>query len=632
MSIYDKCDAHLAAALFSNFAGYEFAAKSVSLLIELVNDDLSQAIKQFEVLCNAHNAQWVQAHTLAKSRFLTGNGSLAWLKDLQNQPWIARLALANQLLPNRPERINGVAKIRSVRDIPKSSSKVLLGVVEHGCPFAHEQLLDSHGHTRVLSLWDQDTNSDFEPALSAMPERFGYGAQVDRNQLNKLIGKRTKAEDELQSYQALGYSALEQQFTHGAHTLSLFSGNKLSRSLLQKTYGMTPELHTDRSEKFSAFGDVVFVQLPKRGLLSPSSTGMSRSILDGIRYIVSHAGEQTERVVICIPYGSSLGPHDGTSVIEQALDDLVKFSRRKNLDIRLVFSSGNAANKAVYARTISKLNDRLTVNKTCSQIFWIVPPNLQANTSLEMWFRYPDREIELFVTESTGFKHSVKLSSNAKNTTLALKHQGKQIGVMVLINDLANKQLNVLLQLLPSIADSNGHMTSGRWTIQWQTDPNAPVDAHFYAGWGGRNRGFGQRLFPTKLLAGSVDIDIPEYGSILGTACGQETYVVGGCYGAPSYSRVPYSGGGKPRGGKKARASCLSVTEESFILAGLACSGVRSGSNARSNGTSVAAPIVARMLADNGSLSVMPFRSTTMHSPYGLSESNDTRESPVLIG
>ncbi len=603
MPIYDKCDAPLVAALQCGFAGYEFAGRSVSLLIELTAGDITQAISLFEALCTQHGAQSVQAHTLASSRFLTATGSLAWLQVLQAQPWVSRLALANQLRPARPEP----AKSKPTRAVaeapPPSEGAVLLGVIDHGCPFANQQVLRADGVTRVLCIWDQDTACEFKPALSFVPTQFGYGAQVNRQQLNALMVHRIAADDELQAYQTLGYDALQHPLTHGAHTLSLFAGARLSRSVLEKTYAIAPELNRHAvAEQPSHASDIVFVQLPRRALLSPSATGMSRCILDGVRFILSQASKATQRVVICIPYGSLLGPHDGSSLIEHALDDIVEQARTKGLDVKLVFSSGNSADKPVYARTAETVSNQPAKTAVESRLFWAVPPHLQANTSLDMWCKHPLKEVEIKIIEPGGSSQSVKLSSNAPNCALALTHQGKQVGVLAMVNDAANSQLNVLLQVVPHLTGSSAHILSGRWRIEWHSDSTAPLDAHFYLGWGGRNNGFGQSIFPTRLISGSTDLIIPQQGSILGTACGRETYVVGACSNAPEYKRTTYSGSGKPRGGSKAHVNCLSVSEESPSLPGLACAGVRSSFNARVNGTSVAAPLAARMLADSGAL------------------------------
>jgi hypothetical protein len=601
MLTYDKCDASLIAALHNGFAGYEFSDGSLSLLIELTVGDIPQAISIFEALCTQHGAQWVQAHAQASSRFLTASGSLRWLQALQATPWVSRLALANQLRPARPEPEKSVQARAVSEAAPKSEGAVLLGVIDHGCPFANKQMLRADGSTRVLCIWDQDTASEIKPTLSFVPIRFGYGAQVNRQRLNALMIHRIAAEDELQAYQTLGYDSLKHPLTHGAHTLSLFAGSWLSRSVLEKANTIAPELNRPlASQNPSAAGDIVFVQLPRRALLSPSSTGMSRCILDGVRFILSQASNATQRVVICIPYGSLSGPHDGTSLIEQALDEIVQQARTDGLDVKLVFSSGNSADKPVYARTAETAAKQPTNKVAESRLFWGIPPHLQANTSLDMWFKHPSKAVELKIVEPGGTSHSMTLSSSSLNAALALTHHGKQVGVLAMVNDAANSQLNVLLQVVPHLAGSTAHTISGRWRIEWRSDPAAPLDAHFYLGWGGRNHGFGQRIFPTRLIAGSADLVIPQQGSILGTACGRETYVVGACSNAPAYQRAPYSGSGKPRGGSKEKASCLAVSEESNTLPGLACIGVRSSFNARVNGTSVSAPLAARMLADSG--------------------------------
>jgi hypothetical protein len=69
--------------------------------------------------------------------------------------------------------------------------------------------------------------------------------------------------------------------------------------------------------------DIVFVQFPENGIRDATGVWLKLYVLNGIEYILSFAGPQTERVIINLSYGPTTGPHDGTAVLEMALSALV---------------------------------------------------------------------------------------------------------------------------------------------------------------------------------------------------------------------------------------------------------------------------------------------------------------------
>ena len=69
--------------------------------------------------------------------------------------------------------------------------------------------------------------------------------------------------------------------------------------------------------------DVVFVQFPEIGILDATGVWLKAYVLDGIQYILSLSGPNTESIIINLSYGPTTGPHDGTALLEDALSALV---------------------------------------------------------------------------------------------------------------------------------------------------------------------------------------------------------------------------------------------------------------------------------------------------------------------
>jgi hypothetical protein len=594
-----KCDSFLAAALATNFSGYEFS-DLVELLIEVQSScDVVAAYAHILSVCGKHSASVVSAHLEAESRYLSATGSLAWLEELSALECVSRLALANSLKPSRPLS-KKLAKLafNNEKIIPllEANSEVVLGVIDHGCPFAHAELMFGQ-KPRIQAIWDQDKSPEMLPTYAFTPSQFGYGAVVASQAIQELAVFANKSGD-MHAYEALGYTSLRHAQNHGINTLGLFAGARLTPSIEPRSFGLQVNLGRKvDAKKPAACSPIVFVQLPRINLLAPFSTSMGRSIVDGVRFVLSHVTATTKRVVVCIPYGSQLGPHDGSSVIEKALDEMVKHARKKKIDLKLVFASGNSANQSVYAQ-VEKTVSKKQHGVACEQLCWIAPPHLQAIAVMDIWLKIPTEDVSLILKNPEGVRTELWLKKGYLDQLFIASQAVGSIRVAI---DSSNHQLNIQLQLNPEMAHHNSALLGGRWSFAFMSDDELSLDASIYVSWGGRNRGFGQRMYPTKLLALRPEVKIPSEGAILGTASGRQTYVAGGHKNAPNYVRAPYSCSGESRAAVKKQVTCHSLTEESPMFGGLACVGLRTAASyIRVNGTSVAAPMLARSLADFG--------------------------------
>ena len=125
------------------------------------------------------------------SRYCVAEFSRAYCLALRGDPSLGTMIRRFELqMPVIPQRARP-AKRSSATAPPEAralAGKYLLGVIDSGCPFAHANLRGPLG-TRVINLWDQDQNPAFtqQPANGACPEEFGYGCEVNRGQLNRVI-------------------------------------------------------------------------------------------------------------------------------------------------------------------------------------------------------------------------------------------------------------------------------------------------------------------------------------------------------------------------------------------------------------------------------------------------------------
>lgn len=592
--VFKKFDAALQAAIKTDFAGYEVkdGDRAISVIIELSAAPCQEFIKE----SRDKNALVMPAHLNAQSLFLSADGTVYWLIAIAQLECVVAIELTCQLRPARADQRVATENAVEFSDNAQSNKKIILGIIDHGCPIFHSALIQNNA-SRLLAIWDQDESPYFSP-LNTCPQTMEYGRQILRPSINAWIEQSSSdfnGMDEDRAYAISNYPALRSRLTHGAMTSGLFVGPQKSPSVLE--FSLNASLNAVDNALAVNVSDVVFVQLPRRGLLAPSTGATNRSILDGLRYILKCAGDDTEKIIVCIPYGNVQGPHDGSSVIERAIDAMILEAQEAGKTLEVVFPSGNTFNKPTLAKIVLP-------EKGVAQLAWNLPPDAETLMTAEIWM------------DKDNLPHSIEIAlpitseENISIDVASLKEEPKLINVgaitqgVVVLKDYGSNVLLMLQWIPPSLGSPAVLSFSQRWVLTFTASAAINKPIHCYLAWSGKNLGFEQRVRSSGWLALTDSVDITGHGSLLGTACGDKTYVIGACEKWGANRRAAYSGAGTPRGGTKTGLDCLAVSEESAWLPGIVCIGTRSGVITRMNGTSVAAPQAARVIANAGRLKI----------------------------
>ena len=222
-------------------------------------------------------------------------------------------------------------------DLPSPlASRLVIGVVDGLCGFANLKFCrpPDRTRTRLAYFWDQ--GAEAVGRFWRTPDQ-GYGRQLDEATLNDLLSRHlltvppedvaARGAAERALYREIGHPApVAGDWTHGTHVLDLVAGLP------------APGAAASDDDVQIQQADVIYVQLPQAALRDTSSHWAAVHVLDALRYIVARAGSHAD-IVVNLSLGSFGGPHDGSSMIEQAIDQAIADCQGR---LKVVVAAGNA--------------------------------------------------------------------------------------------------------------------------------------------------------------------------------------------------------------------------------------------------------------------------------------------------
>ena len=222
--------------------------------------------------------------------------------------------------------------------MPMTGKNVVTGIVDAGFDFNHPTFYDtSHGGYRIRKVWTQKI-------AGTPPAGFAYG-----NELTDSFAIRARGYD----------TAIT---SHGSHVAGITAGSGHDSIPGGRFRGMAFE------------SDIVLV-----AIMPPPSqwinTGVS-DIVDGINYIYTYAASVSKPAVVNLSWGSTLGPHDGSSLFSQACDALTGAGKL------FVCAAGNNGQDTVHLQKVFSPVD------TTVQTFVTFSPYLDTNnqsTYVDVW-------------------------------------------------------------------------------------------------------------------------------------------------------------------------------------------------------------------------------------------------------
>lgn len=368
---------------------------------------------------------------------------------------------------------------------------VIVGVVDYGCDFVHDNFRNPDGTTRILYLWDQGRG---EPT-SISPAGFLYGREWSAKEINAAL----KSGD---PYQALAYQPYDA--AHGTHVMDIAAGNGRATG----NPGVAPQ------------ADLIFVQVSSDDFLDEESFGNSRHLLEAVDYIFTKAKSIGKSAVVNISLGTNGGPHDGSTPVEQGLDHLLESPGRS-----VVISASNSWGARIHAGGKIGPGQKRTLK-------WDILANDPTNNELELWYN-GTAKLDITLIDPSG----KTLGPFPLGTTTKIKVQGEEAGTVFHRQKDPNNgdnQIDILL---------SPQLPTGRWSVTLSVASASAVDFHawierddYKTGW---QSSFSQQDDDRTHTVGSI-------------SCGKHTLVVGS-YDAtvPGRDISPFSSEGPTRDGRQ---------------------------------------------------------------------------------
>jgi hypothetical protein len=497
------------------------------------------------------------------------------------------------------------------------SGKVL-ALIDDSLALAQANFLHQ-GKARTRYFWRQDAQGK-----GRTPPELGYGHELTAADINAAMQANVYngLVDESAVYVALGLStlgskmpsrerffhALDTAVSHGTHVMDLAGG---PRTLLAQVANLPPTF--DAPPTWAPANDdasrapLIAVQLDHDTVKDTSGGSMNVHVLDGLMYILSRCAA-TAKVTVNVSFGTLAGPHDGTALLEAAMDQLITLLRGR---LTIAVASGNSYQLRTHANTT------LAKNKS-AKLHWRVLPDDTTQSFVEIWIAEGCEGVDIEITPpgSTSlvalkFGQS-RMWTNGGNLPLCALIYPKTVAT-------GRRGTCALLAVAPTFSFKKKTSTSpaGIWQIKLTNSGTqaATVDAYIERDdvmigtrSGARQSHFEDGWYDTSGNPGSF-VDEPDNPSLIrrsgnfnSIATGSKTVSVGGTrITGPRWAHYspqrPDPDAGRPqRPGVVKVPDTEAFSDENPAATGVNAAGTRSGAVVRLRGTSDASPQIARQL------------------------------------
>ena len=385
-------DPYLVWAEADRFSGYGYEPDQppiwLPLLIELA---VGATIAQL-VACAS--TEWMRVPSVYVSdaapkglRFCTARVTPAFYDRLRTSPEFAGLIRRHKL--GLPAGAHGSdhepIEPQSVEPSPLLTGKVI-GLIDGGLAFAHANFMRAGGDVRIRYFWRQDV-----AGVGNTPQEFGYGYELTARHIRDAMNTHTcdGLVDETAVYRHFEMGTeLDKRLNHGTHVLDVACG---PREVTSRIAGLPSAPNAPPSWAMAnddaSKCDIVAVQLDWPTVLDTSGGSMTVHIMDALMYILSRCAPDA-RIVVNLSWGTLAGPHDGSSMLEAAMNQLIELERPR---LHIVLPASNAYQSRMHANASVAPGQPVTLQ-------WCGQPGDKTQNFIELWLPRGAQDVTVQIT------------------------------------------------------------------------------------------------------------------------------------------------------------------------------------------------------------------------------------------
>jgi subtilisin family serine protease len=338
---------------------------------------------------------------------------LSVIKKLEASPAIRFIELARPLFPTLNQAVP-YAQIDALHNAAPAvtGAGVIVGIIDDVLDIYHPDFQSGPNASRVLFLWDQNLIAQASSG-EAPPAGITYGVEYDQVDIN--IELNSSNPPAVPAYLLVRHGGSVE--AHGTHVAGIAAGNGRGQGGIYR--GAAPG------------ADIIFVANAAVHDQTPLTD--STFVADAFRYIFDRAAARGQPCVVNMSNSDNQGPHDGTTLGEQYLDNLLVTPGRA-----ITLSAGNSNTTAAHAA--GKVPAGGTVNLLLNYRTLDVDGDGAndlpiANDAVDIWYDGQDR-FNVTVTCPTGAPIGPVVPGGVpQGTTLP---NGVQVQVTSVLNDPRN--------------------------------------------------------------------------------------------------------------------------------------------------------------------------------------------------
>lgn len=413
------------------------ARENVEILVEFTGNLADLTVVGFE-------SRTVIEHVHKGYKIATGTIGLDRLEDFAEIDHIVEVEGPQRYYPlldySLPEtRANAV----HTDSTPFKGDGVVIGVIDSGIDWRHGAFFKPDGSSKILAVWDQMLQA--KTGETAGPGGIG----VIYTQFNNPATVRTR-----------DVNARNEPSGHGTHVAGIAAGNGRPASCCHgaETYvGVAPN------------ASLVMVRYDYRQ--NNRGIGENMRIVDGLDFIFNPSSTQRrpqgQPTVVNISLGMNRGPHDGTTMVERAIDSCISGHSGR----AIVVAAGN------FADTRCHVKGSVPANGSSTEIEFEVREGADFSSNLDLWY---DRggTLNLEITAPGGVKsgpvgHGTHSSFIANPTATA--NRRSSVLIDGIINGPHGRDNNFQITIRKP---TSGNLPHGDWKLTLTNPSATPINFH----------------------------------------------------------------------------------------------------------------------------------------------------------